>query len=80
MFAYISVVPHPFFAVTDTNGVFRIPAGLPAGRYGVLAAHLKSGTSFQDVIVSEGAEHEVNFRIQLPARQTRAASTTTNRL
>ncbi|MGH8248433.1 MAG: hypothetical protein ACREUU_18595, partial [Gammaproteobacteria bacterium] len=32
MFSYGCVVEHPFFSVTDTNGAFRLPAGLPAGR------------------------------------------------
>ena len=36
MFAYVSVVEHPFFAVTDTNGNFRMPAP-PPGRYGLAA-------------------------------------------
>ena len=32
-FGYISVVAHPFFAVTGSDGKFKLPDGLPDGRY-----------------------------------------------
>src|SRR4051812_18454843 len=35
MFSYINVMPHPYFAITDKEGVYRLPAGLPPGRYTV---------------------------------------------
>jgi hypothetical protein len=43
-FAYITVVEHPYFAVTDAEGKFEIK-GLPAGKYVVEAIHRKAGTN-----------------------------------
>jgi len=52
-FSYIGVVPHPFFSVTDTNGVFCLPPGLPHGRYVLAAAHPKAGETLQQIVVEE---------------------------
>ncbi len=41
MFAYIGVVDHPYFAVTDKDGNFKI-SGVPDGKYTVVAYHLKA--------------------------------------
>jgi len=41
MFAYVGVVDHPFFAVTDKDGNFKI-SGLPDGKYTIEAFHQKS--------------------------------------
>jgi plastocyanin len=38
MRAYVNVVEHPFFAVTDENGAFSI-TGLPPGEYTLQAVH-----------------------------------------
>jgi plastocyanin len=38
MRAWVYVVPHPWFAVTDEQGRFRI-AGVPPGKYTLLLAH-----------------------------------------
>ena len=43
MFGYIGVVGHPFFAITDKDGKFSLPKGLPAGDYVLEAYHLKAG-------------------------------------
>lgn len=43
MFVFIGVVAHPFFAVTDNDGNFELPAGLPAGDYVLELVHLKAG-------------------------------------
>lgn len=43
MFAYVNVLPHAFFAITDTNGYYRLPQGLPGNTYTVVASHLKAG-------------------------------------
>jgi len=42
MFAYVAVVPHPYFAVTREDGSYKI-SGVPAGDYVVEAFHLKAG-------------------------------------
>lgn len=41
MLAYIGVVEHPYFAVTDKDGNFKIP-GLPDGKYTIEAFHAKT--------------------------------------
>jgi hypothetical protein len=41
MFAYVAVVEHPFFAVTDKNGNFKIK-DVPPGEYTVEAWHVKT--------------------------------------
>jgi len=62
MFAYVNVMPHPFFAITDTNGFFRLPAGLPAGNYQVSAAHLKAGEFTQEIMLQEGGQKTLSFQ------------------
>jgi len=66
MFAYGSVVEHPFFSVTDTNGVFRLPSGLPAGRYMLTAAHLKAGTLAQEFDFRPGEPKAFAFQFVVP--------------
>ncbi len=41
MFAYVGVVEHPYFAVTDKQGSFTI-TNLPPGEYTLTAYHQKS--------------------------------------
>jgi len=67
MFAYIGVVDHPYFAVTDTNGVFRLPVGFPAGTYTVGAMHLKAGELMQKISIHEGERRALQFQFTLPS-------------
>jgi hypothetical protein len=41
MFTYVGVLEHPYFAVTDKDGSFKI-SGLPDGKYTLVAYHLKT--------------------------------------
>lgn len=41
MFAYIGVCEHPYFAVTDKDGNFKI-SGVPDGKYSIEAFHQKT--------------------------------------
>ena len=50
MFAYVGVVEHPYFAVTDKDGSYKI-AGLPAGDYTLEFVHLKAGRQTQKITV-----------------------------
>ena len=67
-FAWVSVMPHPYFAITDTNGAFFIP-NLPDGRYKVRALHRKAlatDTSVREVRVGNGESAVVNFTLEAP--------------
>jgi len=66
MFAYVNVLNHPFFAVTDTNGQFRLPAVLAAGRYTVTAAHHKMGALVQEVTLKQGETRSLEFQFINP--------------
>ncbi len=67
MFAYINAVPHPFFAVTDTNGFFRLPAGLTSGGYTINAAHLKAGELNQRIKLQADRPNILNFQFTVPS-------------
>ncbi len=54
MRAYISVLSHPFFAVTKEDGSYEIK-GLPAGEYEVEVLHGKVKGTTQKVGVKDGA-------------------------
>ena len=55
MQAFVGVVAHPYFAVTDETGRFQIPTeGLPDGRYPVALWHEVLGTRSATVAVSGG--------------------------
>jgi len=53
MQAIIRVDPHPFHAVTDESGAFRID-GVPEGRYTIEVWHEKLGSREREVEVEEG--------------------------
>jgi hypothetical protein len=66
MFAYVAVVDHPFFAVTDEDGRFKIE-GLPDGRYTVEAWHVKThrgGAGLSQEVEVKG-DAEVSFTIEV---------------
>jgi plastocyanin len=67
MFAYIGVLPHPFFAVTDAEGIYRLPPHLPSGTYTVVAHHVKAGGVSQEIIVREGESFRLDFNLGVPA-------------
>jgi len=68
MFAYINVLEHPFFAITDSTGNYRLPP-LAHGTYLVTAQHPKGGFVRQRISVRGGAERVVNFTIKVPPPQ-----------
>ena len=63
MFSYVHVLEHPYFAITDTNGFYRLPAGFPAGRYLVAARHLKAGEVAQQIDLPAGEQRILNFEL-----------------
>lgn len=65
MRAYVHVLSHPFFAVTDENGNFEIK-GLPPGKYEIEAVHERYGAQTQQITVTaaKGATTEFNYNAQ----------------
>jgi plastocyanin len=51
MRAYVSILPHPYFGITGTNGVVKLD-GLPPGDYVVATWHETLGTREQRVSLS----------------------------
>ncbi len=70
MFAYVGVLPHPYFAVTDKDGKFSIK-GVPPGKYQVAAFHRKSHGTEDKAVVQEitvaDAPVSANFTVEVPA-------------
>lgn len=71
MFAYVGVVSHPYHAVTDKDGKFKIE-GVPAGKYTLVAFHRKAhGTEdkavAQEITVADAAV-AANFSVDVAAQ------------
>jgi hypothetical protein len=62
MFAYIGVTEHPYFAVTDKDGSFKIK-NLPPGKYTIEAYHLKAGAVTQELEVKDDKK-DLNFELE----------------
>ena len=63
MTAFVFVMDHPYFAVTDHNGRFRIE-GLPPGDYVLAARHEVFGDQEQEFTIGKGSS-DVNFTVKL---------------
>ena len=64
MSGYIGVLEHPFFAVTDQNGRFTMPA-LPPGTYTIEAWHERLGTQTQQVTVAAKQAQTADFTFKV---------------
>ena len=62
MFAYVGVVEHPYFAVTDKDGNYTI-SGLPAGDYTIEAVHLKAGSKTEKLKVGADEKKTQDFAL-----------------
>src|SRR6266404_5653686 len=60
MLGFVHVFDHPFFAVTNEQGAFLIPA-LPPGNYVLKAWHEGAGIKRQEIVVSESVDVRVSF-------------------
>ena len=58
--AYVSVFNHPFYAVSDVEGNFKIE-GLPPGSYKITAWHEKLGEKTLEVVVVPGESKSLAF-------------------
>jgi hypothetical protein len=66
MFAFVGVVDHPYFAVTDKDGNFTLK-GVPPGKYVVEAIHPRCGATTQEITVAEGEAKPLEFTLDVPA-------------
>jgi plastocyanin len=60
MHAFIGVVNHPYFAVTNNGGTFDL-SSVPPGTYTVEAVHEKLGTQTQTVTLGDKEKKEITF-------------------
>lgn len=67
MRGYVAVVDHPFFDVTEKDGVFKIE-GLPAGEYEIEAWHERLKGQTQTVTVTADGETTQDFSYAMPKR------------
>jgi len=58
MAAYVGVMAHPFFAVTDASGAFSL-TGLPPGTYTIEAWHETFGARTQQVTIAPGGTQTI---------------------
>ena len=66
MGAWISVMSHPYFSTTKTDGKFSM-GDLPSGTYEIEAWHEKLGTQTSSVTVTADETKEVNFTFSRPS-------------
>ena len=69
MNAYVGVLDHPYFAVTDKDGKFELK-DVPAGTYTIEAWHEKGGAMTQSVTLGEKESKDANFTFKAPAVTT----------
>ncbi len=67
MKAYVFVMEHPYFAVTDKKGQFKID-GLPAGEYTLAAWHEELGEQKVKIAVGAAGSTQVGFSFKGKAR------------
>ena len=60
MKAFMAVMPHPFYSVSQGNGSFTI-SNLPPGQYTLVAWHEKYGSQEQQITVAPKESKAVNF-------------------
>lgn len=60
MGAFVAVMEHPYFDVTETDGKYKIE-NLPAGTYEIEVWHEKLKTKTEKVTVADGETKTVNF-------------------
>jgi len=66
--AYVGVFSHPFFAVTNSKGEFRIE-GLPPGSYTIAAWHEQLGEKTFDVTIYPGSHQSLDFVFDMADRK-----------
>jgi len=67
MFAYVSVVDHPFFAMSGNDGGFSIK-NVPDGKYSVEAYHRKAGRQTKEITVADGKSAPIEFSFDISSQ------------
>lgn len=66
MFTYVSILRHPYFAVSDAGGNWSMPLP-PPGDYTLEAVHRRAGSRQVSVTVTEtGVSGDLHFRLETP--------------
>lgn len=65
MKAYLFVLDHPFYAVTDAEGNYEIP-NLPAGTYSLEAWHEEFGKQRLEIRIKPTGSNRANFIMSSP--------------
>lgn len=68
MVAWLSVMSHPYFSVTSTDGIFKID-NLPAGTYTIEAWQEKLGVKTAEVTISGSEEKTIDFTFSRPSKK-----------
>jgi hypothetical protein len=66
MFSWITVVDHPYFAVTGKDGTFKI-SNVPPGKYTITAMHRKAAPNGQDAeieVKDSGATKDFTLEVK----------------
>jgi hypothetical protein len=58
--AYVAVFTHPYFAVSDQNGNYKIE-GVPPGRYRLVAWHEEMGKKTLDLVLVPNESRDLGF-------------------
>jgi plastocyanin len=72
MNAYVGVLPHPYFAVTDGSGKFALNT-LPPGTYTIEAWHERLGPQTQQVTIGQKETKDITFTFKAPAGDAAAS-------
>jgi hypothetical protein len=63
MYSYVTISSHPFFAVSGSDGTFKI-ANVPPGKYTVEVVHRKAGKQTMEVEVPATGSKEASFTLE----------------
>jgi hypothetical protein len=63
MYSYVTILNHPFFAVSGADGTFKIE-NVPAGKYTIEVVHRKAGKEMMEVEVPATGAKTADFTLE----------------